>query len=352
MVIATGGTAGHLYPAIKVATTLKEQGGEVCFIGSFRVGKELLEKKDLSFHVLNVQGIVGKNIFSKFKSVVLMGLSTLKARRLLTQEAPDVVIGFGSYSSVPVVLAAKMKKIPALIHEQNVVPGEANKFLAKYVEKVAISFPKTKEYFMESQTVMTGYPIQLESKQRDKANIYHQLGLQPDKKTVLIVGGSQGAQNINKAFVEVLKDFQFTEELQVFHICGEKDFTRLNGEYAILKKPVVLKKFCPDMDKAYSIADIVIARSGAGTVSEIQMYDLPAVLIPYPHAGNHQKENAYAIESRRRMVIEEKDLTKHSLQKAIAILLKDIDPDKKASIDSDVVNAAEKILESAEAICR
>ena len=311
IVIGTGGSGGHLFPALKVAEELRRQGHEIFFIGSFReTALDKIQKSSFAFENLLIQGFTTQNPAKFFLSLRLMGRAYGQSRRFLKELKPHVVVGFGGYGSFPVVLAAIFLRIPTLIHEQNVVVGRANRVLAQGARRVAITFKETQRFFKKEKTVLTGCPCNVSRRQLDRSGLLKEFQLETDRLTMLVSGGSQGSHRINTIVVESLKILKNKCSLQVIHLAGTKDFTDLKIRYQELGIPFALFDFLDNMEKAYSVADFVVARAGAVTVTEIAMAQRPAIFIPYPLAGGHQLYNAKVLsEAGAARIIEEKDLS-------------------------------------------
>ena len=312
IVIGSGGSGGHLFPALKVAQELKRQGHEVVFVGSFRdTALDKIQKSGFVFENLLIQGFATTWNFAKiFSSLRLMFRGFAQARQFLKKNKPHVVIGFGGYGAFPVVLAALFLRIPTMIHEQNVVPGRANRVLAQGVNRIAISFKEAQRYFKKEKTIVTGCPCNVSGKQIDKALILKEFQLEHNRFTLLVLGGSQGSHRVNETVCESLKIFKSKRPLQVIHLAGAKDFVNLKIRYQELGIPFALFDFLDNMEEAYSVADLIVARAGAVTVTEIAMAQVPAIFIPYPFAGGHQFYNAKVLsEAKVARIIEQKDLS-------------------------------------------
>ena len=322
-VIATGGTGGHLFPALRVAEELKRQGHDILFLGSFRREQKQMHNSGFAFEDLGSKGFTTASFKEVFDSVAAMIIAIGKAIRSLGRSRPAAVIGFGGYGAFPTVLSAVFLGYPALIHEQNVVPGRANALLAKFVHKVAISFQKSSTYFNPKKIVLTGCPCHFPQKHLDRVALLEKFQLEEGKTTILVFGGSQGSQRINEAFMESSKALKERIDFQVIHISGAQGYRKLQDRYNQLGIPFALFEFLDKMEEAYYIADLVISRAGAATVSEIAHFRLPAILIPYPYAQGHQKENATLLcEIGAAELIEEKDVSTPKLIEATLKMLK------------------------------
>ena len=317
IVIGTGGSGGHIFPALSVAAKLKEGGNEVFFIGAFGFLKEKIEEEGYWSEELEAKGLTTNSVKSIVFSIISMLESTIHVMKTLKRLRPDAVVGFGGYGAFPVILAAGLSRQRTVIHEQNVIPGRANTVLAKFVNRIALSFEKSRKFFPDDKTVLTGCPSRIPGQPYDKEQILRDFGLQLGKNTFLICGGSQGSQKINKIFLETLpslSDFN----LQVIHISGEKDYEELKNKYSAAAIEHCVVPFLDEMDKAYAVADMAIARAGAVTVTEVARFGVPTIFIPYPFAGGHQKENALILtEIHAATMIEERDLTPKLLKDTI-----------------------------------
>ncbi|MCA9406020.1 MAG: undecaprenyldiphospho-muramoylpentapeptide beta-N-acetylglucosaminyltransferase [Candidatus Omnitrophica bacterium] len=318
IVIATGGSGGHLFPALKVAEVLKSEGHDVVFAGSFGLGVEKIEQAGFSCHHLEAKGLNTKNPIKFLSTGFSLTRATMKAKGILKDIRPDAVIGFGSYGAFPVVMAARLSRIPAMIHEQNVLPGKANTILAKYVNKIAVTFLDSKQFLPQDKVVLTGTPVHARDCVRDPAEARHSFGLNPDLTTVLVFGGSQGSHAINENFLEALPLIKKTVDFQVIHVTGKGGGEHFGQMYKDLQIPVALFGFLDNIEEAYVAADLAVCRSGALTVMELAKFQLPAILIPYPYAGSHQIRNASVLcRQNAGTILEEKHLTPESLAQAV-----------------------------------
>ena len=322
-IIATGGSGGHLFPALLVAQELKKQGHDVKFMGSFGQSSERMAMGGFPYEELGAKGIVFSLRKGSFGPVVAMMRAISQSYRSLKAFRPNAVLGFGGYGAFPVVFVAVLLKYPTMIHEPNVIPGKANAVLAKWVRKVAISFEKSTDYFNPRKTVFTGCPCHLPNGTTDRAAVLRAFHLKENKRTILVFGGSQGSQRINVVFLEAIRDLKGEVDAQVIHISGKDGYEDLRQQYDKLGIPFALFEFLDKMEEAYCVADLVVARSGAATVSEIAGFRLPAIFIPYPHADGHQKANASVLCDRQlARLIDDKELTKSALSKTIKEMIK------------------------------
>jgi UDP-N-acetylglucosamine--N-acetylmuramyl-(pentapeptide) pyrophosphoryl-undecaprenol N-acetylglucosamine transferase len=323
-IIATGGSGGHLYPALMVAAELKKQGHAIKFMGSFGQSREYMSKIGFPYEELGARGIVGSPRKESIGSLMAMSRAIGRAYRSLKAFRPDAVLGFGGYGAFPVVLSAVLLKYPTMIHEQNVIPGRANALLAKWVSRIAISFKQSLGYFNPGKTIVTGCPCHLPHGKINRVTALRTFHLQENKTTLLVFGGSQGSRRINTVFLETVRDLKNEMDVQVIHISGKESAQDIQEQYDKLGIPFALFEFLDKMEEAYLAADLVVARSGAVTVSEIAGFRLPAIFIPYPHADGHQKANAAVLCDRKlARLIEDQELTKAALSEAIKEMVHD-----------------------------
>lgn len=323
IVIATGGSGGHLFPAIKAAEELRRKHCQIHFWGSFKVGREMINKAGFSYEELPLQGFNLGRWQDIPLSAWLMGKAMITSRGFLRKYDPDAVVGFGGYGAFPVMWAAVLLRYPTLIHEQNVVPGRANAVLSRFVDKIAVSFPQTAGYpGMKGKSVVTGCPSHVPQQGMDRNGILEKFGLKADRKTILVLGGSQGSHRINAEFIKTAEDLKNDMAFQVIHIAGKQDYAGLQAQYRQMGIPFVLFEFFEQMPQVYHVSDMIVSRAGAVTVTEIIRFQKPAVLIPYPHAGNHQKKNAQVLsEAGLGRLIEERALHPGKLKEMILSLL-------------------------------
>jgi len=300
VLVVSGLSGGHIFPAISFLDTLKEQHKDI---------ETLLILPKISLHlprVMDIQdvryvsisriklGLDLKNLFAILKFFK----GSIESLILLIKFHPDVVVGFGSLVSLPVILSAWMLRMKTLIHEQNLIPGRANRFLARFTDKIAISFGATRDYLNnhKAKIVFTGNPLRGQLKKITKFQAHEFFGFSPDKFTILVMGGSAGSHSINIGFLNALSGLTSKSKLQVIHLSGLKDYDILNQGYKKLNINYKLFGFLDDMQYAYSAADLVVSRAGAISISEIMFFELPTVIIPYPYAYAHQLKNARVLE--------------------------------------------------------
>jgi len=293
VILTTGGTGGHIFPALAVADELKRRnpGVEILFMGGSGPEGDLAHKHGLRFEELPAKGIMGRGLSGLLSGVGWLGKGIPKAMGAVKNFGPDVVIGFGGYAGFCPVLAARLLGIPTAVHEQNSVPGVTNKVLGKMVKRVFLSFPDVFGVFPASKTLLAGNPV--------RADIVKAAQKRTDRtpgKRVLILGGSQGARPINDAVIQGLP-MLMDAGVTLVHQAGKADFDRVRASYETAKAdPEQVHTFIEDMASEYASADLAICRSGATTVFEIAAAGVPAIFVPFPQATHdHQTMNAKAM---------------------------------------------------------
>lgn len=313
--IAAGGSGGHLFPAVRFAEEIrKRRNDEVIFITSLRrQDRDILAQKAFLFKTLPVIGLKSKNPFYLFEFVFYLCIAMIKSLYLLLRLRPKVVLGFGGYVSWPVVFLAVLFRIKTIIHEQNVCPGKANKLLAKFADRIAVNFPESIRYLkgVERKVIVSGNPL--------RSGLRRSLNT-GDRWTILAMGGSQGAHIINKLVPEAVSIMREDKKrlIDIIHLAGDLekgDVERAYNDNGI-KSTVIT--FTQDMAGLYNKSDFVISRAGATTVSELLYSAKPSILIPYPHADNHQALNAQVlVDYGAAVLLEEKNLDAEKLRDAI-----------------------------------
>ena len=321
ILIAAGGTGGHILPALALAREIKTRNiGKVLFIISSRKqDRDIIFGKGIDFSVLAITPLQSKNIFAILSFLTRLFIGTVKSAFMLLEFKPDAVAGFGGYVSGPIVLLASLAGIRTVIHEQNVYPGKANRMLANFTDRIAISFPDTKNYFkgLESKIVFSGIPLR-QGLKRDKRE------RPADTFNILVIGGSQGAHKLNIIVPEAVGLMQDSQRkmLNIIHIAGKDEKEEVERYYGRTGIESRVFSFTEHMARLYNECDFVISRAGAMTVSEVLALGIPAILVPYPYAGGHQKLNAMALEKiGSGILLEENDLTPIYMRDAILKLM-------------------------------
>lgn len=323
VLIAAGGTGGHIYPGIAVAKEIMRRAAksEVRFVGTARgLEKRLVPEAGFELSLIESAGLKNVGLAGKLRGVWLLPKSFLAARRLIKEFRPDVVVGAGGYVSGPVLLMASLMKVPTLVMDSNALPGFTNRVLARFVDKAAVTFEAALPYF-RGKGIVTGNPVRREffdipPKTRDAARF-----------SVLIFGGSQGARGINLAMVAALPHLASHQDaLSITHQTGEADYETVQRGYAEAGwKDADVRRYITDMMSEFGRADLIISRAGATTCAEVAAAGKAAMMIPLPTAADdHQRKNAEALEAggAARMILQ-KDLTGELLAREIIALLKE-----------------------------
>jgi UDP-N-acetylglucosamine--N-acetylmuramyl-(pentapeptide) pyrophosphoryl-undecaprenol N-acetylglucosamine transferase len=327
-ILAGGGTGGHVIPALAIANELKKSyGAEVLFIGTARgIENRLVPAAGYPLLLVRVGALKNVSLVTRLKTAFDLPRAVWDAGRMLNEFAPDVVIGVGGYASGPAMLAAVVKHIPTLAFEPNVVPGFANRVVARLVSGAAVHFQETAKYFRHAE--VTGVPVRQAFFEIAVSESNKRRGETP---TLLVFGGSQGAHAINEAMLRCLPVLQQEAPgIHIIHQTGERDYNDALAAYKHLSESAAsftfeVFKFIEDMPAAFARADLVVCRSGASTVAEIAAAGKPAVFVPFPRAADdHQRVNAEALErAGAAVVVEESKLEGVWLAETIAALLQD-----------------------------
>lgn len=301
ILLSGGGTGGHIYPAVAIANELKARHPEARFLFVGALGRMEMEKiPQLGFEIegLNISGLQRslslKNLAFPFKLVQ----SLLAAGKIVKRFRPNVVIGTGGYASGPTLYMASLKKIPSLIQEQNSYPGITNRLLAKRADRICVAYDGLEKYFPPEKIIKTGNPVRqdlLDIEGKKKEALEH-FGLDPDRKTLVVIGGSLGAKVINETLAKHLDELLGTG-LQIVWQTGKLYYERFRdlGE----REGVQIREFIQKMDLLYAAADLIISRAGAGTISELCIVGKPVIFIPSPNvAEDHQTKNALSVVER------------------------------------------------------
>ena len=336
IVIAGGGTGGHLYPGIAIAEEIvaRRRGVEIVFAGAgSRLERDILEPHGFRLVTIRSGGIVGKSLAGRMRGIGRAVAGFAQSIRTLMRLKPKAVIGVGGYASGPMVMAAVSVRLPSLIHEQNCHPGLTNRLLAPWVRRVAVSFEETKHHF-GGRGELTGNPIRAAFKGVKRKT-------RGDTFNILIFGGSQGAKAINGAVVDALPHLKpHRLGLRFLHGTGASDHERVSAAYAALQFEASVSPYITDIREAYEWADLVIARAGASSVSEIAACGKASILVPLPTAAHdHQRYNAHKLhEAGAAIVMEEPSLTGDRLATTL-LRLRD-DPGRVVAMERSALSLA------------
>ena len=317
VILAGGGTGGHVIPALAIARELESSySAECCFIGTSRgIETRLVPAAGFPLELIEVGALNQVSLATRAKTMLGLPLALLSSLRIVRKFRPDVMIGVGGYASGPAMLAAALRRVPTVAFEPNVVPGFANRLVAPFVSAAAVHFEETKKYFRNCR--VTGVPVRaefFELPQRDPAT----------PPTLLVFGGSQGARAINQAMTGAMAPLRDRiAGVQLLQQTGERDYDTTVAAYEKLGVPVEVYKFMDNMPAMFARADLIVSRAGASTVAEIAAAGKPAIFVPFPKAADdHQRRNAEAMQrAGAAVMLEERDLTSANLADTVAKLL-------------------------------
>jgi UDP-N-acetylglucosamine--N-acetylmuramyl-(pentapeptide) pyrophosphoryl-undecaprenol N-acetylglucosamine transferase len=344
VIISGGGTGGHIFPAIAIANRLKKenQDTDILFVGANgRMEMEKVPAAGFKIEGLDISGLQRKVSLENFLLPVKIIKSVMKAKSIIRQFNPEVTIGVGGYASGPLLYAATMMKIPSLIQEQNSFAGITNKMLAKRVQKICVAYSGMEKFFPTDKIVITGNPVReetvrVEGKREEGLKYF---GLEPNRKTVFVTGGSLGARTINESIESILPELS-KNKIQLIWQSG-----RTYGEKA--KAAVKLQNdsglYCDEfinrMDLAYAVADVVISRAGASSVSELTIVGKPAILIPSPNvAEDHQTKNAMSLVEKNAAILVTDDECRNNLLNVVLNIIND--EERQAALKSNILKLA------------
>ena len=328
-IIAGGGTGGHLFPAMALAEELKSRLPDLSllFVGA-RGGIEatLLAKSGWDFEGIRASGLQTKRLPQRLRSLALIPLGVIRSRAILRRFCPDVVVGLGGYASAAMVLAGVLSRVPTVIHEQNVFPGLTNRRLGKVVNHVAVAFEPASTFFPKGKVRVTGNPLRAELFGVNRADALARFDLDAGRLTLLIFGGSQGAQRLNRAALEALPLLESERgRIQFIHATGPRDLDVVRQGYIAGGHRAIVEPFFWEMAVAYAAADLCLCRAGAGTVAELCALGKPSILVPFPFAADdHQRWNAESLvaSGAARMILD-RDLSGATVAEIVKSVLRD-----------------------------
>ena len=348
-IIAAAGTGGHINPGLAIANKIKEkeENSEILFIGTNRgLENDLVPRAGYKLETINAHGLERKITIENFKNLYATYKSIDEAKKIIKEFKPDILIGTGGYICVPTVIAAKKMNIPVILHESNAFPGIAVKLFKKKADKILVGFKEAKERLDNRENVIvTGNPIKLKKLEYDenkKEKIKIELGLKPNIPVVLVFGGSQGAQSINRSFIEIIVNKK-NKDYQIMWAVGPEQYNKIKAE--LNKVNVNIEKidnakivpYIYNMEEVMNISDLIVCRSGAMTITEISVVGKPAIFIPFPYATeNHQEYNARVLEKvNAARIILDKDINSEILGNSINEIIKD-----KTKLEEMGINAS------------
>ena len=355
---AGGGTAGHLMVGLSTAEEIRSRfnEAEIIFFGTDKkFEKRCVEQRGFQFQQMRARKWE-KSYKGVFMFIVTTFISVIESILAIRKFNPDIVVGLGGYASVAPIIAAKLHSIPTILLEQNVIPGKANRFLSKWVDEVYCHWRGSLKWFNKANVVrITGTPIRKDILYSQRSRSAEKFGLSSSKKTILVTGGSQGAQAINEVILRCLPKLEpLSNELQIIHCTGEYGYEAAKAAYKQTDINAFVCSFLDDMGAAFSMADVIICRAGATTIAEITAIGIPSILIPYPHAAdNHQYWNAMELASNGGgYLLQQIDLTPEKIIELITDLFNNkekYDRMKMFNKGMGIPNAATKVVDN---ICR
>lgn len=329
VLIAAGGTGGHLYPGIAIAEEWMRlhPDSRVVFVGTAR-GPEQKAVPAAGFELRTIaaRGLPRRPGLGWITAAFGLARALVQSFRLIVELKPHVVVGTGSYVSAPAVLVARLFGIPVVLQEQNSIPGETNRWLNLVADEVHISFLESRGYFRRKNNLrVSGNPIRRSLLLQDKGSAYEMFGLDPEKRTIFVFGGSRGAASINRATEGALPLLRNLGRVQMIWQTGSEDYEAIRARIEPAPIPVRLYPYLEAIEKAYAIADIAVCRAGAMTIAELTACGVAAILVPYPHATrDHQTHNARGLLDRdAALVIADHELTPETLTARIESLVRD-----------------------------
>ncbi|GFN30395.1 undecaprenyldiphospho-muramoylpentapeptide beta-N-acetylglucosaminyltransferase [Paenibacillus xylaniclasticus] len=332
IVLTGGGTGGHIYPAVAVGRQAQEESGaELLYIGTTKgLESRIVPKMGIPFEAVEITGFKRKLSLDNFKTVLRFLKGVKKAKRLLREFKPDAVVGTGGYVCGPVVYAAAKLGIPTLIHEQNVIPGLTNQFLARYADCVAVSFPDSKRYFKRAKrTVYAGNPCATNVMRADASKGRTSLELSGAKQIVLVFGGSRGAKAINEAMYAMAPSLDRLTGVHFVFVSGEIYYedalARVKPLPAYKNGQLHIVPYLHNMPDVLAASSLVVCRAGASTIAEMTALGIPSILIPSPNVtNNHQEANARSlVDAGAARMILERELSGERLLDTIRTMLLD-----------------------------
>lgn len=328
ILIAAGGSGGHIFPAIALAKELtREPANRVIFAASKRaLDRKMLEREPFKKIYLSINPMPYRFDLRFARFMIKFLYDAVLSLIILIRERPDVSCGFGGYTSGAIMVISSLMGIKTIVHEQNLVPGRANRILDRFVDVTAVSFEESKKYFRVSHPVFTGNPLReaiITGRDRPASD----LTVLPNKGfTLLIMGGSQGARSLNRVCLDAISllDYHLKKEMNIIHITGPTDCREIDEAYKKTGLHARVFSFIDDIHDAYRAADLAISRSGAAAIFELAFYGKPMILIPYPFKKNNQRFNAeYFAKKGAAIYLDEKTLSKRALKDLIELLVND-----------------------------
>lgn len=343
LLVSGGGTGGHIYPALALINEVKQKDptSEILYVGTNKgLESRIVPKAGINFKTIRIQGFKRSLSLENFKTIYLFLKSVLDSRKIIKAFKPDIVVGTGGYVCGSVVFAASQMGIPTVIHEQNSVAGVTNKFLSHFVDKIAICFDDVRSDFPKKKIIFTGNPRAQQVAHIKRQNRLKDYGLSDDCPTVLIFGGSRGAEGINESVLDAAIHFK-GQPYQVLFVTGQVHYDKIvsQAKSKNIPKNVVIKPYISNMPEILPEIDLIVGRAGATSLAEITALGIPSILIPSPYVtANHQTKNALSLVNRNAAVmIPESQLSGQKLSDEVNRLMNDFSKRKQMAINASKV---------------
>ena len=350
VIISGGGTGGHIFPAVSIANAIKglRPDAEILFVGA-EGRMEMQRVPDAGYRIIGlpIAGFDRKHLWKNFAVLVKIARSQWKARSIIKEFKPDIAVGVGGFASGPTLKTASMMGIPTLLQEQNSYAGVTNKLLAKKAKKICVAYEGMEKFFPSDKIIMTGNPVRqnLLANKYTKAEALQAFGFNTNKKTILVLGGSLGARTINQTLMNAIETIKTNPDIQIIWQTGKiyiDEIRKKLEEITNSQGPIpnlFVTDFIKEMDKAYTAADLVISRAGAGSISEFCLLEKPVILVPSPNvAEDHQTKNALAL-STKNAAIYVKDA--EAQERLIPVAFETVKDDAKlASLQQNIAKLA------------
>ena len=347
ILVSGGGTGGHIFPAVSIANALKEKlpDSKILFVGAEgRMEMERVPQAGYEIKGLPISGFDRKNILANIKVLYRLLKSLRMANRIVKDFKPDVAVGVGGYASGAALWAASHRKVPTLIQEQNSYAGVTNKLLAKRVDRICVAYDNMDRFFPKDKIIKTGNPVRQNlNSPVDKMEAYKEFGFDPNKKTIVVIGGSLGARTINNSMLAGIKKIAEDNDVQVLWQTGKYYFEEMKHKTEALKeeKSINITDFISRMDYAYAVADLVVSRAGASSISELCLLGKPSILVPSPNvAEDHQTKNAMALSTKNAAIqIADMNAEECLVDTALEVVKNE---EKLRSLSENILKLAEK----------
>ncbi|MCB0292480.1 MAG: undecaprenyldiphospho-muramoylpentapeptide beta-N-acetylglucosaminyltransferase [Calditrichaeota bacterium] len=331
VLIAGGGTGGHVYPALAIIDGLREKGSfEFLYVGgNGGIETRIVPPREIPLEAIWISGFARSLSLKNLLFPIKLAVSMVQSWQIIRKFRPDVAVGTGGYVSGPVMYVAARRGVPVLIQEQDVYPGITTRLLARYARRICLSFAAAQEHLSphRAKLTVTGNPVRAGLAGANRVAAREKWQLQADKMTLLIFGGSQGARAINRAMAAILPEILAESELQVLWQTGSSQYQDVCDRYPEPPDTVKIVPYIDDMSEAYAAADLIVSRAGANSLAELAVVGRPAILVPYPYAaGDHQAHNSRMVEAQgAALMVEEGDGWEQKLSEALRRLIADGD---------------------------